>query len=107
MNSILRKIIGPGLSLILFTAAVWLLHNELRTYHLRDIRHAFDAIPGAFFFGIYDVPEMSMVGVTEQEFTKKTLMKPEQHTCGRRPEDKLWGLRMECSRRYSVRKING
>jgi phosphatidylglycerol lysyltransferase len=42
----LRKILGPGLSLILFAAAVWLLHNELRTYHLRDILHALGAIPG-------------------------------------------------------------
>jgi phosphatidylglycerol lysyltransferase len=46
MNSMLRKILGPGLSLILFAAAVWLLHNELRTYHLRDILRAFNAIPG-------------------------------------------------------------
>lgn len=43
----LRKILGPGLSLILFAAAVWLLHNELRAYHLRDILRAFDAISGA------------------------------------------------------------
>lgn len=43
----LRKTLGPGLSLILFAAAVWLLHNELRTYHLKDILHAFDAIPAA------------------------------------------------------------
>jgi phosphatidylglycerol lysyltransferase len=46
MNSMLRKILGPGLSLILFAAAVWLLHNELRTYHFRDILRAFNAIPG-------------------------------------------------------------
>jgi phosphatidylglycerol lysyltransferase len=46
MNSKLRKILGPGLSLILFAAAVWLLHNELRTYHLSDILRAFNAIPG-------------------------------------------------------------
>jgi phosphatidylglycerol lysyltransferase len=44
MNSKLRKILGPGLSLILFAAAAWMLHNELRTYHLRDILRAFDAI---------------------------------------------------------------
>ena len=43
----MRKILGPGLSLILFAAAVWLLHSELRAYHLRDILHAFDAITGA------------------------------------------------------------
>ncbi|MFZ0133171.1 MAG: hypothetical protein WAK95_11550, partial [Desulfobacterales bacterium] len=48
MRSMLRKIAGPGLSLILFAAAVWLLHNELKTYHLRDILHAFESIPGPY-----------------------------------------------------------
>ena len=47
MKPLWRKILGPGLSLVLFTAAVWLLHNELKTYHLKDILLAFDAIPGA------------------------------------------------------------
>ena len=47
MNSMLRKIIGPGLSLILFAAVIWLLHNELKTYHLGDILHAFDSIAAA------------------------------------------------------------
>jgi len=50
MNSMLRKISGPGLSLILFAATAWLLHKELRTYHLSDILHAFDAIPGAYLW---------------------------------------------------------
>ncbi|MFZ0613444.1 MAG: lysylphosphatidylglycerol synthase domain-containing protein, partial [Desulfobacterales bacterium] len=44
----LCKIAGPGLSLFLFAAAVWLLHNELKTYHLRDILHAFESIPGPY-----------------------------------------------------------
>jgi uncharacterized membrane protein YbhN (UPF0104 family) len=44
---VLRKILGPSLSLLLFAAAAWLLHNELRTYHLRDILQALSAIPGA------------------------------------------------------------
>ena len=39
--------LGPGLSLILFAGAAWLLHNELKAYHIRDILNAFDAIPGA------------------------------------------------------------
>jgi phosphatidylglycerol lysyltransferase len=47
MKSIIRKLSGPGLSLILFAAAIWLLHNELKTYHLSDILHAIDAISGA------------------------------------------------------------
>jgi uncharacterized membrane protein YbhN (UPF0104 family) len=46
MKPLWRKILGSGLSLILFAAAVWLLHTELSAYHLRDILHAFDAIPG-------------------------------------------------------------
>jgi phosphatidylglycerol lysyltransferase len=45
MKSLLRKISGPGLSLILFTAAIWLLHGELKTYHLADILKAIASIP--------------------------------------------------------------
>jgi phosphatidylglycerol lysyltransferase len=45
VKSILRKIFGPGLSLILFATAVWLLHRELTAYHLGDILRAFSAIP--------------------------------------------------------------
>ena len=37
MKPLWRKILGPGLSIILFTAAVWLLYGELKTYYLRDI----------------------------------------------------------------------
>ncbi len=40
-----RKILGPGLSLILFAAAVWLLHGELKAYHLGDILKAIESIP--------------------------------------------------------------
>jgi hypothetical protein len=40
MKSLLRKISGPGLSVLLFTAAIWLLHGELKTYHLADILKA-------------------------------------------------------------------
>ena len=47
MKPLWRRILGPGLSIILFTAAVWLLYGELKTYHIRDILHAYDAIPGA------------------------------------------------------------
>jgi len=45
MKYLLRKILGPGLSVILFTAAVWLLHGELKTYHLVDILKAIESIP--------------------------------------------------------------
>jgi phosphatidylglycerol lysyltransferase len=45
MKSLLRKILGPGLSLILFTAAIWMLHGELKTYHLSDILKAIESIP--------------------------------------------------------------
>ena len=47
MKPLWRRILGPGLSIILFTAAVLLLYGELKTYHIRDILHAYDAIPGA------------------------------------------------------------
>ena len=50
MKSTLRKMLGPVISLMLFAAAVWLLHNELKTYHIKDILHAFDAIPAAYLW---------------------------------------------------------
>ena len=55
MKPVWRNILGPGLSLILFAAAVWLLHKELRAYHLRDILHAFDAISGRISVGSHRV----------------------------------------------------
>jgi len=47
MKSILRRILGPGLSVILFTAAIWLLHGELKAYHFDDIIRAIESIPTA------------------------------------------------------------
>ena len=43
----LRKLLGAGLSVILFTAAVWLLHGELKAHHIVDILKAFESIPVA------------------------------------------------------------
>jgi uncharacterized membrane protein YbhN (UPF0104 family) len=60
----LRKILGPGLSLILFAAAVWLPHNELRTYHLRDILYAFDSIPGAHLWAAAGLTILSYAVMT-------------------------------------------
>ncbi len=60
----LRKIFGPVLSLILFVAAIWLLHNELRAYHLRDILHAFDAIPGAHLWAAVGLTILSYAVMT-------------------------------------------
>ena len=39
------RYLGPLISVILFTAAVWLLHNELKTHHLKDIVQTLEAIP--------------------------------------------------------------
>ncbi len=64
MNAMLRKISGPGISLILFAAAVWLLHNELKTYHLRDILHAIDAITGAHLWTAAGLTLLSYVVMT-------------------------------------------
>jgi phosphatidylglycerol lysyltransferase len=60
----LRKILGPGLSLILFAAAVWLLHNELKTYHLKDILHVFEAIPGAHLWAAAGLTILSYAVMT-------------------------------------------
>jgi uncharacterized membrane protein YbhN (UPF0104 family) len=40
-------IIGPVLGLILFTASLWVLHNQLRTYHFREIIHHFHELPSS------------------------------------------------------------
>ena len=45
MKPLWRRILGPGFSIVLFTAAVWLLHSELRNYHLRDILNALASVP--------------------------------------------------------------
>jgi len=44
MKPLWRRILGPALSIVLFTAAVWLLHSELRNYHLRDILNALQSL---------------------------------------------------------------
>ena len=56
--------LGPGLSLILFAAAVWLLHRELRTYHFRDILHAFDAISGTYLWAAAGLTMLSYAVMT-------------------------------------------
>jgi phosphatidylglycerol lysyltransferase len=60
----LRKIIGPGLSLILFAVAVWLLHYELRAYHLRDILNALGAMPGAHLWAAAGLTILSYAMMT-------------------------------------------
>ncbi|MEJ2728918.1 MAG: bifunctional lysylphosphatidylglycerol flippase/synthetase MprF [Deltaproteobacteria bacterium] len=45
MKKNLHRYLGPLISVILFTAAVWLLRNELKTHHLKDIVHTLEAIP--------------------------------------------------------------
>ncbi|MGD8471689.1 MAG: bifunctional lysylphosphatidylglycerol flippase/synthetase MprF [Desulfobacteraceae bacterium] len=45
MKKKFRCYLGPLISVILFTVAVWLLHNELKTHHLRDIIRTLGAIP--------------------------------------------------------------
>jgi len=36
---------GPGFGLVLFSLALWFLHNELKTYHLQDIIHHAKSLP--------------------------------------------------------------
>jgi phosphatidylglycerol lysyltransferase len=60
----LRKILGPGVSLILFAAAIWLLHHELRTYHLEDILHALASIPGAYLWAAAGLTVLSYMAMT-------------------------------------------
>jgi uncharacterized membrane protein YbhN (UPF0104 family) len=64
MNPKFRNILGPALSLILFAAAVLLLHKELRAYHIRDILHAFDAISGAYLWAAAGLTILSYAVMT-------------------------------------------
>ena len=43
-------VIGPLLGLILFTASLWVLHNQLKTYHIKDIIHHFNALPSGALY---------------------------------------------------------
>jgi phosphatidylglycerol lysyltransferase len=45
MKKNLRHYLGPLISVVLFTVAVWLLHSELKTHHLSDIVHTLEALP--------------------------------------------------------------
>jgi len=47
MDSVLRKTLGSSLSVILFAAAIWLLHGEIKAHHLGDILNAVESIPTA------------------------------------------------------------
>jgi phosphatidylglycerol lysyltransferase len=40
-----RQYLSPIVSVILFTAAAWVLHNELKAHHLKDIINTLHAIP--------------------------------------------------------------
>ena len=45
MKKMLQSLAGPALILLMFMGALWLLHNELRQYHLNDFLNAFVKIP--------------------------------------------------------------
>jgi hypothetical protein len=64
MKPLWRIILGPSLSIILFTAAVWLLYGELKTYHIRDILHAYDAIAGAYLWAAAGLTVLSYAVMT-------------------------------------------
>ena len=65
MKPVWRRIMGPSLSVILFAVALWLLHSELRNYHLRDILNALESIPAgrlAAAFGLTVLSYAVMAG---------------------------------------------
>ena len=64
MKSILRRILGPGISVVLFTAAIWLLHAELKPYHLDDILRAIESIPAARMWAAIGLTILSYVLMT-------------------------------------------
>ena len=64
MKPLWRRILAPALSIVLFTAAIWLLHSELRNYHLRDILNALQSVPAGRL--------AAAVGLTILSFTVMT-----------------------------------
>lgn len=64
MNRHLRSL-GSFAVLCIFAGAAWLLYHEVRKYHLADIRHSLDLIPGICLlasFGLMIVNYLILVG---------------------------------------------
>jgi phosphatidylglycerol lysyltransferase len=57
-------IIGPLFGLLLFTVALWVLHHELRAYHLADIHRHVHEIPAHRFFLALALTVMSYLVMT-------------------------------------------
>jgi phosphatidylglycerol lysyltransferase len=64
MRQHLQRLVGPVLSVVLFAAAVWVLHRELRSYHLKDVLHALDAIPAGRLWAAAALTGLSYVLMT-------------------------------------------
>jgi uncharacterized membrane protein YbhN (UPF0104 family) len=57
-------IIGPLFGLLLFAVALWVLHHELRAYHLADIHRHVHEIPAHRFFLALALTVMSYLVMT-------------------------------------------
>jgi phosphatidylglycerol lysyltransferase len=64
----LRKYAGPLCSLILFTAALWILGQEVRTVHLQNILSEVDAIPEKRFWLAVVLTALSYTLMTGYDF---------------------------------------
>jgi phosphatidylglycerol lysyltransferase len=71
-------IIGPLLGLILFTASLWVLHNQLRTYHFKDIINHFHALPArsiylAFILTFFNYLTLTAYDTLALQYIKRKL----------------------------------
>ncbi|MGD2097317.1 MAG: bifunctional lysylphosphatidylglycerol flippase/synthetase MprF [Desulfobacterales bacterium] len=78
MKKNFHRYLGPLLSVVLFTAAVWLLHKELKTHHLKDIVHTLQAIPAwrmmtAFVLSILGYLVMTSYDVLALQYVNQPL----------------------------------
>jgi len=68
MKSNLKHIFGPFLGLLLFTAALWVLHHQLKTYHLHDILKHFHELSSVTLFSALFLGILSYLIMTGYDF---------------------------------------
>lgn len=68
MKKRLFRIVPPVLGLVLFSAALWVLHSQLQKYHLKDILRYAHEIPSASLFRAVLLTAASYVLMTSYDF---------------------------------------
>jgi len=68
MKRKLMNILGPLFGLMLFMAALWIIHHELKTYHLHEILQHFHNLPGKALFSAIIITIFSYFIMTGYDF---------------------------------------